>query len=52
VIIEIALGILLAVFLLATIRFWLPIVVGLAGLAVLLVVLGIAALIVLNVVNA
>ena len=38
---EVAGGILLAVFLLATIRFWLPIVVVMAGVAVVVVILAI-----------
>ena len=37
-IIEVALGILLAFFLLATIRIWLPLLLGLAGIGLILIV--------------
>ena len=42
-ILQIALGILLAVFLLATIEFWLPILIILAGLIVAFVIVVVAA---------
>lgn len=45
-IIDIALGILLAIFLLATIAIWLPILLGITAVAIVIVVLVVAAIVV------